>query len=184
MSSVNITGFEREKKVTFTTKAPTGALAKSVMQRTQERASFDSIFEPKRNTSNCTNLCICIDCLEKACCELDKIQSKLPYLEFIKKNKDEQSSGVAISAARMMSKILALHEQGKKLKLVSKKVKDKSRSKKEHKSKDFLLKRSASREQRLTTVSDTREDEEFNVLTNEKEDSLKWRLRQVGADIP
>lgn len=186
--SVNIIGFEREKKVTFTIKAPTSTPTASVIQRTPERASFDSIFEPKRNTSNCTNHCTCIDCLEKACCELDKIQSKLVYLEFIKKNKDEQSSGVAITAARMMAKIATLHQEGQELKLVPKKVKDKSKSekksKKEHTSKDSRLKRNGSREQRLATASDATQDEEFNVLINEKEDSFKWRLRQVGADIP
>lgn len=186
--SVNIIGFEREKKVTFTTKTPANTPTGSAIQRTSERASFDSIFEAKRSTSNCINHCTCIDCLEKACCELDKIRSKLPYLELIKKNKDEQSSMVAITAARMMAKIVALHEEGQELKLVPKKVKDKSKSekksKKEHKSKDSSLKRSSSRGQRLTTASDTTQDEEFNMLTNEQEDSFKWRLRQAGADIP
>lgn len=184
ISGANIIGFEREKKVTFTTKTPANTPTGSAIQRTPERASFDSIFEAKRNTSNCINHCTCIDCLEKACCELDKIRSKLPYLEFIKKNKDEQSSGVAITAARMMAKIVTLHEEGQELKLVPKKVKDKSKSKKEHKSKDSRLKRRGSRGQRLTTASDTTQDEEFNMLTNEQEDSFKWRLRQAGADIP
>lgn len=188
ISGANIIGFEREKKVTFTTKTPTGTPTGSAIQRTPERASFDFIFEPKRNTSNCINHCTCIDCLEKACCELDKIQSKLLYLELIKKNKDEQSSMVAITAARMMAKIATLHEEGQELKLISKKVKEKSKSekksKKEHKSKDSSFKKGSSRGQRLTTASDTRQDEEFNVLTNAKEDSFKWRLRQAGADIP
>lgn len=191
LSGMNLTGFEREKKVTFNTKAPTSTPTGSAIQRTEERASFDSIFEPKLKTSNCTNHCTCIDCLEKACCELDKIESKLPYLELIKKNKDEQSSMVSITAARMMAKIVALHKEGEKIGLVSKNDKDKSKSEKksgkgDKKSKkektDPNLKKSSSssRRHRLTTASDYKSEEELNQLTNPTQDSYKWRVTDAG----
>lgn len=164
ISSVNIIGFERderEKKVTFNTltSTPTG----SAIQRTQERASFDSIFEPKLRP-NCANNCVCFECLEKACCELEKMQNKLPYLELIKKNKEDQPL-VAIAAARMMARIVVLYEEGQTAGLI--KNKDISKSEKKSKKSEKKLKKektdpkksSSSRNHRLTTPSDKREGE-------------------------
>lgn len=194
ISSVNITGAEKEKRrVTFPKTPANTPEGSAIIPRTPERASFDSVFEPK-NRSNCSNHCTCFECLDKACCELEKIQSKLPYLELTlnnaKKNKDGKSANEAVTAARMMAKIMALYKESEKLELVSKQGKDESKSEKKNakdekkskkeKSDPNLKKSSSSRGHRLATPSDKTEGEEFNQLTGSNQDNIRWRLQDAG----
>lgn len=180
--------------------SPSGSPAGSVIRRAPTVESFDSIREPKAAVSECSNACICVACLTKASCELEKIQHKLPFLKaLIKSPKAEahqQGSGPsgpqAIAAARMMARLKAVSKESKQLdeslqrvkKKASHEQKETKKEKKEHKIKDSSLKNSgSSRRFRLTTSSDKHEREEFNQLTDPKQTSFKWEIRQASADI-
>lgn len=204
VTTVSIVGQEKEPKVKFTAPSPaavntpTNTPSGSAIARTKELSSFDLIMEPKLSKSLCTNSCICVECLNKASCELEKIKHKLPYLQIlIKSPKSEQDEKLnmgaagpqAIAAARMIANLKKVARESKELDLLLKKAKDKSKSEKKSKkdkkeSKPKALNLSASsRSQRLTTSSDNAVEEEFNQLTDPKQDNIKWRLKHAGSDL-
>lgn len=195
ISTVHVAAFEKEKKGTIAPRAPANTPSGSLtIPRTSERASFDSLFEPKQNTSSCADHCICVRCLERSCCELDKIQSKLTFLGLMLKNaknsKDGKSAAEEVTAARMMAKIIALRNESKKLKLIPKKVKNSPKAEKKATKgpkleghKGNFKQTSSVHGSRLTTSGDDSEDEAYQQLTNSSRDSFLWRLRQAGADL-
>ncbi|CAN5169118.1 hypothetical protein BH09DEP1_BH09DEP1_5560 [soil metagenome] len=165
----------------------------AIISRTPQRNPSDFLLEPKEK-GVCENNCICMECLNRACCELDKIRSKLPYLEAMRNNlkKDNagQSSGQMVAAVRIMIKVKAISKEGKSCKLLSKKIKeDKKSDKKSGKveKKDMQApnqkRNSSSRGPELVTPSDHQEDEEFNQLTNPQEANFKWLVHQAGGDL-
>lgn len=188
-------GLER-KPANTPASSPSGSITKQI----KDLEPLASVFEPKVTQSKCDNNCICIECLIKASCELEKIQHKLPYLQLMVKSPRQQEESnkssikaagpQAMAAARMIAKLKEVSKESEKLDLLLGKAKDKSsksekkskKEKKEHKIKDPNLKRSSSscRRHRLTTQSDGRREEELNQLTDENQDSYRWRLKDAG----
>lgn len=195
VTTAHIIGLER-KPANTPTSSPSGSITKQI----KDLEPLASVFEPKVTQSVCDNNCICIECLNKAICELEKIQHKLPYLQMMVKSPREQQERnktsikmvgpQAMAAARMIAKLKEVSKESEKLGLLLEKAKDKSsksekkskKEKKEHKIKDPNLKRSSSscRRHRLTTQSDGRREEELNQLTDETQDNYAWRLKDAG----
>ncbi|GMU19819.1 MAG: hypothetical protein AMXMBFR12_10100 [Candidatus Babeliales bacterium] len=145
------------------------------------------IFEPRIvHIDNC----ICFECLDRACVQLEAIQSKLPLLAYMIKELKENNSAQAVASARMMSKIYLLAKDGKQKKLIPKKqdakrialVKrpDTSIKGKKHSS---LPKLFSSGGPRLETEGDGDQEEEFDNLTDPETSNFKWSMRQVGGDL-
>lgn len=145
------------------------------------------IFEPRVvHTDNC----ICFECLDRACVQLEAIQSKLPLLSYMIKEFQENNSAQAVASARMMSKIYLLAKDGKQKKLIPKKqyakrialVKRPDTSIK-GKKQSSLPKLFSSRGPRLETEGDGDQDEEFDNLTDPETSNFKWSMRQVVGDL-
>lgn len=180
---------------------PAGSPSGSLRVLTPAVESFDAIREPKAAPSECVSSCICVACLTKASCELEKIQHKLPLLQGLINSaslpdKSKQTSGPsgpqAIAAARMMARLKIVSKESKKLDECLEKVKKKAaqtqkeqkKEKKEDKAKKVSLTGSSvSRRHRLTTSSDAYQREEFNQLTDPGQTSFKWEIREASADI-
>ncbi len=192
ISSVSVAGMDKEKNGIINARTPENSPgSSSTAARTSQTGMPDAIFEPKLDGMNCINNCTCIKCLEKSCCELDKIQSKFMFIEsLLKTNKNTgQSSQEAMAIARMMAKVVALHKESKKLKLITKQVKNSYKAQKEAapepraQSSGSVGPRSSSDGYRLTTPRDDSDDEAYKQLTNSSRDNMRWRLAQLNADI-
>lgn len=139
VATTSIVGQEKKLRIKFTTppstptNTPIGTPSGSAIARTKELPSFDSILEPKLIPSLCNNSCICVECLNRASCELEKIKHKLPYLQILVKSPkqdDKLSMGSvgpqAIAAARMIANLKKVTRESKELDLLLKKARDKS----------------------------------------------------------
>lgn len=190
ISSAPLFAMDKGAREKSRAKAMSAGQPRAAIPRTQERTSFDSLFEPvpAPGKSPCDRTCICTVCLERAHAELERIECKLDVL----KKMPDHNGPNALASARMVAKLLKVAKNYENspmtpassprnaitIPYVALSIKADS-PKQEGKLVPDEFTQGGSR---LLTNSD--EDDEFAVLTDPNSSSYKWRLRQVCADIP
>ena len=150
---------------------------KRLPEATRHVVSLDGSQEqPAQLNMKCGPACVCLTCINKASDQLVNIKSKLPFLAFIRKQK-QLEGGQAIAAAQMIIRAQELVQEIKRLKLKTKTPKNIPAAK----VKESKLACKEPEQPRPATPLEF--DDDFAELTNPSQRNFSWLLEQAHGDI-
>lgn len=149
---------------------------KRLPEATRHVVSLDGSQEQAPLNVKCSPACICITCINNASNQLENIKSKLPFLAFVRKQK-QLEGGRAIAAVQMIVRAQEVTQEIKRLKLKTKASKNIPAAKAKE------PKQACKEPEQPRPITPAEFDDDFAELTNPSQRNFSWLLQHANGNI-